>query len=152
MLLLALAPGAPAQDSSAPRKPTVITSDKFWIDSSQKEGLFSGNVVVTGTDLKMTCRDLRIYFREDNSIDRLLATGEVVINQPNRTTKSGRAEYFATDRRIVLTDGPEINDNGKIVTAKEITYFLDSERMETGNGGSRLIIPVGQGLDAKPAS
>jgi lipopolysaccharide transport protein LptA len=150
LLLPAFAP-LPAQEGGSPSKPTVITSDKFTIDTSQKEGRFSGNVVVTGADLKITCRDLKIFFKEDNSIDRLLAEGDVVINQPNRITKSGRAEYFGSERKIILTDAPEVNDNGKIVSAKEITYWLDSERMETGGGGaSRVIIPVGQGID-KPS-
>jgi lipopolysaccharide transport protein LptA len=132
--------------SPSPAKPTVVTSETFKMDMGQNEGVFTGNVVVTGTDFRMTTRELRVYFQSDNKIERMLARGDVVITQPNRTTKSGQAEYFTEEGKVVLTDSPEVNDNGKIITGKLIRFFRAGNRMEVEER-SRVIIPPGQGVE-----
>lgn len=152
VLTLWLPAFALAQAPAPAPKPTVVTSDTFWMDLSQQQGHFTGNVKVTGSDFEMTARELKVYFTPDNKIDRLTAQGDVIIVQPDRRTKSGQADYFLRENKIVLTNAPEVNDAGKIITGKEIRFYRASDRMEVEGGGggarTRIVIPSDQGVDA----
>ena len=108
------ADGAPP--SSAPLQKTVIQSDTAEMVSTEKESTFTfrGNVVVTGTNLKLTCDEIVVVARrsgdptavigKQESFKSLVATGNVRIEQDDRVAKCGRAEIFPGDDKIVLSE------------------------------------------------
>jgi len=101
-LLLAWAP-LPAQmtdDSDAATPPpgsTVITSDELHSDQQNHVSVFTGKVVVLGTNFRMTCQEMTVNFTKDNKVDTIVATGDVVITQPDRVTHCGHAVYYRDD-------------------------------------------------------
>ena len=52
----------------------------------------------------MTCQEMTVYFTNDNKVDTIIATGDVIITQPDRVTHCGHAEYFHDDDKFVLTE------------------------------------------------
>ncbi len=144
-LLMAWAP-LPAQimdDTNAETPPpgaTVITSDELHSDQSTHISIFTGNVVVLGNNFRMTCQEMTVYFTNDNKVDKLVATGDVIITQPDRVTHCGHAEYFHDDDKFVLTDQPVILDHKNKISGPEIIIFRTTQKMIVDKGRSTTII------------
>jgi lipopolysaccharide export system protein LptA len=154
LCVLALTAGlAPAQDATSsdatdaatgeptpPPGSTVITSDELHMDDGTHTAVFSGNVVVTGTNFRMTCQEMTVIFTAENKVDNITAKGDVVINQPGRVTHSGQAQYFHDEDKFVLTDSPVINDNGDVISAPKIIIFRTKQSLYT-EGPTKTILP-----------
>jgi lipopolysaccharide export system protein LptA len=150
LILLAavlLLPGIALQaqtDDSTPQPPppgsTVITSDELHSDQNTHTSIFSGNVVVEGTNFKMTCQEMTVYFTPQNKVDHMVATGDVIITQPDRITHCGHAEYFHDDDKFILTDQPVILDHQNKITGTRITIFRTTQKMIIDGGRSTVII------------
>jgi lipopolysaccharide export system protein LptA len=129
-------------------EPTVVTSDRLQVDYARNVGTFEGNVLAV--DPRITVRaDKIIAFFGDGSnttrtLQRMVAEGGVVLSQDNRKATAERAEYTASESKVVLTGKPEVETpQGKIVGAK-ITFWQGRERMEvesamTDTNRTRLI-------------
>ncbi len=149
LLTWSLAPLAHAQTApaTAPKTPapvtsstsTVVTSDQFKLDMPSKQGLFSGNVVVTGTDFKMKAREMQVFFDDNNKIKRMIARGSVETEQPDRTSKSGQLDYSIPENKIILTESPQVIQNRNTVTGNTITIYRDTNRMDV-DGHNRMIL------------
>jgi lipopolysaccharide transport protein LptA len=145
VLLMASTP-LPAQttddsDSETPPPPgaTTITSDELHSDQQTHVSVFTGNVVTLGTNFRMTCQEMTVYFTNDNKVDKIVATGDVVITQPDRVTHCGHAEYFHDTDTFVLTDQPVILDHKNEVHGTRITIERTTQKM-TVDGGRSIVI------------
>lgn len=146
----------PATASAAgPVQPTEITSTsvEMWSTDTETKGVFVGNVVVTGTNLRLTCDRLEIIatrigdktetLAKLDKFKYLLAVGKVHIVQGDREATCGRAEVFPREDRIVLTEKPMVVDHGS-----EATYVGDElmlyrgERRVMGRGVQITLPPV----------
>lgn len=109
---------------NAPEQPTVIESVTLDMKSTDTEttSLFTGNVVVTGTNMRLTCDRLEVVAirQQDASatigkIERfksLVAEGNVRIIQGDREAACGKAVVLPGDDKITLTDRPVVADKG----------------------------------------
>ncbi|WP_415910702.1 LptA/OstA family protein [Oleiharenicola sp. Vm1] len=123
LLLAALA--GPLLAQNAETQPTVIESQKLDMKSTDAEttSIFEGNVIVTGTNLKLTCDRLEVVaFRAKGDpgatigkVERfksLVATGSVHIVQGDREAACGKAVVLPGDDKITLSDRPVVTDRG----------------------------------------
>jgi len=133
-----------ADDSSADTPPppgsTVITSDELHSDQNTHVSVFTGRVVTTGTNFKMTCQEMTVYFTNDNKVQKIVATGDVIITQPDRVTHCGRAEYTRDTDTFVLTDQPVILDHKNEIHGVQITIERATQKMTVEGGRSTVII------------
>lgn len=119
--LLCLAASLQAQNA-APQN-TVIESESFDWRSTDTEttSVFTGRVVVTGTNLRLTCDRLEIVALRSGEpgatigkiegFKSLVATGNVRIIQGDREAACGRAEVLPGDDKILLTGSPVVVDH-----------------------------------------
>jgi len=129
--------------------PTEITSMKLemWsnADSSETHAIFTGNVTVTGNEIKLTCDRLEILAERIGdktatigTIDKfkfLIATGKVNIVQGEREANCGRAEVYPREDKIVLTEKPIVIDhsNGTTATGDIIEMLRGQKRVQSSN-------------------
>jgi lipopolysaccharide export system protein LptA len=147
-LAVALLAGAscPSLPGAAePSEPTVITSDRFDMRSTEAETvtIFDGRVAVTGTGLRLTCDHLevvsaRIGDKEDtigkqDRFKSLTAVGRVKIKQGDREAECGRAEVRPREDMITLTENPVVTDRGNGTVAKgDPLIMMRNERRVRG--------------------
>jgi lipopolysaccharide export system protein LptA len=144
LILLAAIVRAPAQMPDEPDVPpggTLITSDELRSDQSAHTSVFTGNVIVLGENFRMTCQEMTVYFTNDNKVDHIVSTGDVVITQPDRVTRCGHAEYFHDEDKFILTDQPHILDHENQISAPRITIFRTKQMMITDGGRSTVVLP-----------
>jgi lipopolysaccharide export system protein LptA len=154
--LLCICGGASAQSAAQPSaaiQATEITSMKadMWSTGTETRAVFDGNVVVSGTNMKLTCDRLEITATQigDNEstipvVERfkhLLATGKVQIVQGDREATCGRAEVFPRENKIVLTENPMVTDhgNGAKAIGTELVLLRGERRVQGTN--VRFIMP-----------
>lgn len=150
--------------ADAPLVPTVITSTKLemWSTDTETRSIFLENVVVTGTNLKITCDKLDVTAsRLDDPKNKdatvgtlekfksLVATGNVHILQGDREVTCGRAEVFPREERVVLTEKPVVIDkSGPYVATGTRIVLLRGERRLFGDNITMTAPPIAdQGAD-----
>jgi len=137
------------------------------------ETTFEGNVKVLQGDLKLTCERLTlVHDKKDGNktpenrlkklpkqlqaaseIKSITASGNVRLDQGDRTARADKALFDNAKRTITLTGGPPRLWQGRdTVVAETIVIYLDEKRSEFKggeNGGIKAIITPGQDKEKK---
>jgi len=142
-LLAFLAFAAPHLRAADEPPPTEITSTtlEMWTnpESTETHAIFTGNVTVTGNEIKLTCDRLEIRAERIGdktatigTIDKfkfLIATGKVNIVQGDREANCGRAEVYPREDKILLMENPIVVDHASGTTATgDIIEMFRGER------------------------
>jgi lipopolysaccharide export system protein LptA len=111
------------------KEPTFINSKTLTVNHNTKIFEYTGDVVVTQGDMKLTSKSLTGVYSEKNDIETLTAKGDVVITKgEDMKARGNRAFYRAADQTVLLTESPEIEQKGNLLSADEIKVFLDENR------------------------
>jgi lipopolysaccharide transport protein LptA len=144
VLIFAIPVAAQVDDTNPETPPaagsTVITSDELHSDQMAHTSIFTGKVLVAGTNFRMTCQEMTVYYTNDNKVDKIVATGDVIITQPDRVTHCGHAEYYREKDEFVLTDSPVILDHKDEVHGTRIIIDRPTQKMTVDGGRSKVII------------
>lgn len=146
--VLAMTVCAFAQAQSVEPKNTVITSEgPGEMISTDKETTFTfkDHVVVTGTNLKMTCDFLQVIvlrsgdqtatIGKTEKFKSMLATGNVLMVLGDREAACGRAEVLPGESKVVLSENPVIVDHDQNTRAagEEITLLSGQRQVKIKN-------------------
>lgn len=130
---------------AADEAPTVITSETGDMVSSATETTFTfrNNVVVSGTNMKITCDQLVVIANrtgdpkatlgKQDKFKSLIATGHVRILQTDREATCERAEVFPGEDKVVLTGNPKVRTTDDL-------YSADGPIIELFRGERRAVI------------
>ena len=122
-------------DAAPPAGATKINSDELHADEVAHTAVYTGNVVVFSSNFRMNCQEMTVFFTKNNEVDHIVATGHVVITQPDRITHCGHAEYFKEEDKFVLTDQPVIDDHSHQIRGIKIVIYRQTQKMEVNPDG-----------------
>jgi lipopolysaccharide export system protein LptA len=138
--------------------PIAITAQRLTYSDSERKAHYEGGVTARGIDFSATCNDMDVYLlsRSQTSgsqslaganvakpdllkadllrpsrLDRMVAQGNVVVDQPGRRAVGQSLLYTASDDKFVLTGGPPSifdAERGKI-TGVSLTFFRRDDRV-----------------------
>lgn len=166
LFLLASAP-AVAQTSSVmtpsptgkhdANAPINVSADKFQADSNAKTGTWTGNVLVVQGDMRMRANSVRLnVVGKDNKPDKILASGNVVVDSPNSGTVTGDSGVYDVVARTVTMTGKVVLTRQKdVMRGNQLTVNLEtgvatlggSAKVPGTNTGGRV-----QGIFTPPSS
>jgi lipopolysaccharide export system protein LptA len=118
---------------------------------TQTVSVFTGNVTVTGNNIRLTCDRLEVIslrsgdrsdtFGQQDRFKSLVATGKVHIVQADREATCERAEVLPGEDRITLTGRPMVVDHGNNSTAtgEPLILFRGDRRVRGTN--VRITLP-----------
>ncbi|QYM77883.1 LptA/OstA family protein [Horticoccus luteus] len=142
---LLLATALPGRAQTAPTDTIIECAGAFETVSTATEivSTFRDHVVVTGTNISLTCDYLRVVALQKTAqttalgqygyFKSLVATGHVKIVQGDREATCGRAEIFPGDDKIVLTEQP-------VVSSTDGQYVARGPRMVLYRGRRQAVI------------
>ena len=158
-------PTAPSEPE--PIVPTVIETDhaEMVTRDGQTHLVLTGNVKITGNNLVVLCDQMEVFTvrrepeeeegkQEDPSgitspefgqMEKIIAIGNVQIEQEGRQGQAGRAEIYLIEGRIELTESPVISDENGTVSGHRITFNQGEARavVEAGEGQrARIVLPT----------
>ena len=117
--------------------PTYIKSASVILKTNERVFTYTGGVEVKHGDLTMTADILEGRYDESNQIETLTAKSNVVIlNQTMRGTCQ-KAIYDKRTETVTLTENPELQQQGSVLTADAIKMFIKEDR-STAEGNVRV--------------
>jgi len=141
--------GAGSAGPLARSSPVAITAARVTYLDSERRVHYEGGVLAKGADFTATAKTMDAYlFPRSQTVqgqqvshpqsavgpgqlDRMVAEGDVVVQQPGRRAEGQRLTYTAADDKFVLTGGPPSifdAEQGKI-TGVSLTFFRRDDRV-----------------------
>ena len=123
--------------------PIAITSSGLTYTDDERKAHFEGEVLAKGADFAVTAKQADAIFSARGgtspappgspagNLDRIVATGQVVVTQPGRRAEGEELVYTAAEDKFVLSGGsPSIFDaeRGKI-TGVSLTFYRRDDRV-----------------------
>lgn len=153
--LIAASSAAPAAQPDSSREPAesrqiLITADQLTTHSEENFAEFSGNVEAVQGDFTIRSESLRIYFRRkgqaseneavgQDSIQQIVAEGNVRIDTGRQTAKSDRAEYSIEDGTLVLIgEGSTVTDGLNRIEGSRLTLNRNTGKITVEGGEQRV--------------
>jgi len=137
------------------KSPIKIVSDKMVYNQNKGTVVFEGNVVAKQDELVLRSNTLEVFFRKDKlkqkqklakltitqnkQLDKIIASGDVVINKADKTAKCGLAIYDLKSKKIILKDNPVLQQNKNEIRGETIIFYVDKDLVEIeGNKSKRV--------------
>ncbi|HKN17281.1 MAG TPA: LptA/OstA family protein [Candidatus Sulfotelmatobacter sp.] len=136
-------PNSKSAEAPGEASPITITSARLTYADGDRQAHYDGGVTARGTDFQATANEMDVYLvpRSQSSspqsitgpgrLDRMVAQGRVVIQQPGRHADGQTLVYTSSDDKFVLTGGPPSifdAERGKI-TGVSLTFFRADDRV-----------------------
>ena len=129
-------------DKSGNPVPVAITSSRLNYTDSERRAHFEENVTAQGADVTITAKQMDAFLEprgqaasqttsSAGKLERIVATGQVVVTQPDRRAIGNQLTYTANDDKFLLTGGPPSifdAEHGKI-TGVSLTFFRRDDRV-----------------------
>lgn len=153
-----------ANDQSGKATPVNVTSRHLHYRDSERKAHFEGGVTVKGADLTITAKQMDVYLATASSpsqagragtpvtalpqtsgaarLEKIVATGSVLITEPNRRGTGEQLTYTAADDKFVLTGGPPSifdAEHGKITGVSLTLFRRDGRVVVEGNSSSPAV-------------
>ncbi|MFN7146573.1 MAG: LptA/OstA family protein [Myxococcota bacterium] len=125
------------------KPPLEITAARSEWDLKARTARFSGTVDVRRGGVTMRCDSLDVRYADADRIDRVVATGNVLVRQGARTANAATAELVGATGQITLTGTPKLAEGPNTLVGNRIVLWLDDERASCeGAGGEpcRLVV------------
>ncbi len=128
--------------------PANVTSDRLSYVDADRKAVFSGKVLVKGDEFTLNADSAQVLLQprtagganpSGNQLDRIVAQGDIDIQQAGRKAQGNQLIYTGDDQKFVLTGAPgrlpSIFDaeHGKI-TGDSLTFFSHDGRVLVGSG------------------
>jgi lipopolysaccharide export system protein LptA len=108
-----------------PTLPVEVTSDTLDVNQTDGSAVFKGNVLIGQGEMRMSAqRVLVIYNQERGGIQRLQATGDVVLVSGPDAAEADRADYSIDTGVIVMTGDVLLTQGRNALTSDEMTVNL----------------------------
>ena len=108
---------------------TEIRADSAVYDESKAMAELIGNVRVRDSRAAMNCEKVRLFLKEDNEIDWIEASSEVIIQSDDRKALADRATYHADEGKFTLEGDPKVKLGLNIMTGDRIMFWNETRRM-----------------------
>jgi lipopolysaccharide export system protein LptA len=154
--LFCLLSHAVAQEINLPKSSASekihVTADSLSSESNAKFAEFKGNVKVTQGNFTITSDSLKILYKEGGgekkagtaeSIEKIIATGNVKIESEETTALSQQAEYDTNSMIMVLTgDDSRVLNKKNSVTGSKITFNRKEGVVKAEGDGKKRVSAV----------
>lgn len=124
--------------------PIEIKAEEAEIVSGDhgRELLFQRNVHVTQANVTLRSERLEAtYKRGESEPEKLVANGEVYVDQGGRRAKCDRAVYLRKDQRLTCSGRAELVQGCDIVRGDSIEFWLSDDRARVEGAASIVIRP-----------
>ncbi len=114
--------------------PVEVTADSLAVDQNSGTATFSDNVVIVQGEMRLSADEVVvIYDTEAQGIERIEATGNVILISGEDAAESARAEYNVDSGTIEMTGEVLVTQGPSALTADTMTVSItDGTAQMTG--------------------
>ncbi len=111
-----------AQDTTLP---VEVAAESFSVNTADGTAIFSGNVVVTQGEMKLSAAEVRVQYNADQTaIDQLIASGGVTIVNLADAAEAREAVYTIASGVIVLSGDVLLTQGPSAMAGQQLTINL----------------------------
>lgn len=116
--------------------PIDLAADRAEAQDRADRAIFAGNVVVRQGDLTLRTARLTLAYASQNGIDinRIDASGGVVVTSPSETAKGDFAVYDLDQGLITMVGNVRLERGGSYLSGARLTINLDNGRAVMDGG------------------
>jgi len=111
------------------KEPVDISADRLEVQQKENIAVFSGNVVVTQTDLVLNSDRITVFYEskdQGSEINRLDASGKVVLKSATEEISSTWGIYDLVERIITLGGNVELKRENGVIKGNRLQLNLDT--------------------------
>ncbi|WP_171175539.1 LptA/OstA family protein [Ruegeria sp. HKCCD8929] len=108
-----------------PTLPVEVTADSLDVNQEDGSAEFKGNVLVGQGEMRLSAQRVLVIYNEENSgIDRMEATGDVVLVNGPDAAQAQRADYTIESGVIVMTGDVLLTQGENALSSNKMTVNL----------------------------
>lgn len=108
-----------------PSLPVEVSADVLDVNQTDGTAIFSGNVVVGQGEMRLSASKVQVvYNAEQSGIERLIATGDVVLVNGPDAAEADAADYTIDDGVIVMTGNVLLTQGPNALSSEKLTVDL----------------------------
>ncbi|MDH3345841.1 MAG: LPS export ABC transporter periplasmic protein LptC [Kiritimatiellaceae bacterium] len=130
-----------AQGDRGTNDTTVITSEKLFLNQTDRAAKFVNTVHVKDAELVMDSDTLELRYNESNEINWIEAVGSVRLLTEGREAIAGRASYDAKSNEFLLQEEPRIIEGRNMLFGDRIRFWRSEKRMVCEPSARLVVIP-----------
>jgi lipopolysaccharide export system protein LptA len=134
---------AKSEASLGQASPVTIRALRLTYSDPDRKAHYEGGVTALGTDFNASSNEMDVYLlprsqtstpqplSSSGKLDRMIAQGNVFVQEPGRHATGQRLVYTASDDKFILTGGPPSifdAEHGKI-TGDSLTFYRADDRV-----------------------
>ncbi|MGQ9647825.1 MAG: outer membrane protein assembly factor BamD [Thermodesulfobacteriota bacterium] len=120
------------------REPIDITSDEVETYARENRVIFRGSVIARQRDIAIYADSIEaILMKEGKGIERVIASGNVKVQQGSRVAHCQRAVFQNPEQSVLLTGDPEVWEGENRVSGEAIVFDIGRNRVEVKGGVNR---------------
>jgi lipopolysaccharide export system protein LptA len=117
--------------------PINIEADRMVSQEDKGSVVFIGNVDASQGKVTIRTDEMTVYYDQNGQdkakgksgkVKQLLCVGNVQVTQDDWLGTGDKMEYFADQRKVVLSGNAKALEGKNMVSSDSITYFLDEKR------------------------
>lgn len=126
-----------------PSQPVEVTADNLEVDQTTGQATFSGNVLVTQGEMKLSADKVQvIYDQEARKMARMDATGNVLLASGPDAAEAQNAEYTVDSGTIVMTGNVLLNQGPSTIAGERMVVDLTTGAAQM-SGRVRTLLNTG---------
>lgn len=108
------------------RAPVEVTADQLQVNQSDGTALYTGNVIIAQGEMRLSApRVLVVYAEAAGRIERLEATGGVVMVSGSEAAEAERADYNIEQGQVVMSGNVLLTQGPNALTSERMTVNLE---------------------------
>lgn len=142
--------GSAAFEAEGPKRPVRIRAPHFKIFGKESRAVYSGGVVATRDDTRLTCRELTAYYDAQGQVRRLVCVGDVVATDGDKWARGQRATFDNVGAILEVTGKPEARQGPNRARGTLVRFYVGTDVLEVidadtefESAGERRIAPPG---------
>lgn len=158
LIIITLALLSPAFAAEEADQPISIEANRMVSQEKEYSVLFQGKVDARQGNLTIRADEMTVYYstkkpqaagatsdKATNKVEKLICNKNVKVTQGDWLGTGDRMDYFATERKVILSGNAKAWQGQNMVAGKTITYYLDQKRSvveqdENAKGRVRAVI------------
>ncbi|WP_428928812.1 lipopolysaccharide transport periplasmic protein LptA [Marinibacterium sp. SX1] len=123
-------------------QPVEVTADALDVDQADGTAVFTGNVVVGQGVMRLSATEVLVVYKQDRSgIERLVATGDVVLVNGPDAAEAEKADYTIDSGIIVMTGDVLLTQGQNALSGERLNVDLAAGTARMTGRVRTILIP-----------